>query len=283
LRPKTLLGLPTLADLSLVALDLDGTVMCPYGKTPISTRCLSAVARLQQAGLPVTFVTGRTEDYALPIAQRFGVTTPIVTYNGGRLYCPAEQRVLHQAAIPEARTAELLDWLDGLIDVVAVYWGTDRGLRLVQNRCSGDPASDDYLFGVPREIVGSLADAQRPQQTLSKVIVVTREPMEGQLSQRFGQDVEAVRTHPDLFEILPSGVCKGAGVSRLCQHLDISPSRVLAVGDQHNDVATFRVAGYSVAMGDAPESVKAAARWTTGDFSDEGCAQVLEALLAGQD
>ena len=279
----SLCDLPRLGDLSLVALDLDGTVMCPYGKTPLSQRCLDAVASLQQAGLPVTFVTGRTEDYALPIARRFGVTRPLVTYNGGRLYCPIQDRPLYQAAIPAERVEELLAWLDGLSDVVAVYWDTEQGLHLVQNRCSGDRAADDYLFGTPREIVGPFLAGRQTEHTLSKVIVVTRDPMEAELGTRFGQDVQAVRTHPDLFEILPGGFSKGSGVSRLCALLDIDPARVLAVGDQQNDVATFEVVGYSVAMGDAPDLVKAAAGWTTADFAEEGCAQVLEAILRPQE
>lgn len=272
-------GFPKLADLSLVALDLDGTVMDPYGKAPISQRCLSVVARLQEAGLPVTFVTGRTEDYASPIAHTFGITTPLVTYNGGRLYSPTEKRAIYEAAIPAGRVDELLRWLDGLTDVVAVYWASAQGLRLVQNRCSGNPASDDYLFGTPREIVGPFVAGRDPSHTLSKVIVATREPREGQVGAVFGHDVQAVRTHPDLFEILPAGISKGSGVARLCQLLEVDPARVLAVGDQANDVATFETVGYSVAMGDAPEPVKAAARWITGDFDDDGCAQALEALF----
>ena len=279
----TLKGLPTLHDLSLVALDLDGTVLCPYGKSPISQRCLKAVDQLQKAGLPVTFVTGRTEDYACPIAQKFGVVTPLVTYNGGRLYSPVQKRTLFQAAIPENHVAELLSWLDGLSDVVAVYWATANGLRLLQNRCSGNQATDDYLFGTPREIVGPFLAGRQDEETLSKVIVVTRQGMEGELESRFGAGIQAIRSHPDLFEILPAGIDKGAGVVRLCQLLNVDPARVLAVGDQENDVSTFRAVGYAVAMGDAPDSVKAAAGWTTADFAQEGCAQVLEALLRPQD
>lgn len=270
---------PTASDLQLVALDLDGTVMCPFGKSPLSERCVQAVGRLQNAGLPVTFVTGRTEDYALPIAEKFGLFTPMVTYNGGRLYSPTERRTLYQASITPPRVGELLQWLDNLPDVVAIYIDTPSGLRLVQNRCSGSTDADDYFFGTPREVVGPFSKLWANGSSLSKAIVVTREAMEGDLQERFGNDIQAVRTHPDLFEILPGGVSKGSGVERLCRTLDIDPRRVLAVGDQENDVSTFQAVGYSVAMGDAPDTVKAQAGWVTADFAEEGCAQVLEALL----
>jgi Cof subfamily protein (haloacid dehalogenase superfamily) len=274
-----LAGLPTLDDLDLVALDLDGTVLCPQGAAPISERILQAVRGLQAAGLPVTFVTGRTEDYALPIARRLAVETPLVTYNGGRIYSPRERRALYQAAIPPSRVRELLGWLDGLPDVVAVYMDTPQGLRLLQNRPSGCEQKDDYLFGTPRQVVGPFLASWGEGHSLSKAIVVTRRNMEGEVGSIFGKDAQAVRTHADLFEILPGGISKGTGVARLCELLDIDPRRVLAVGDQENDVSTFRSVGFSVAMGDAPDSVKAAAGWTTGAFAEEGCAQVLEALL----
>lgn len=274
-------GLPSYRQLALVALDLDGTLMCPYGKTPISERRLEAVSRLQQVGLPVTFVTGRTEDYALPIAQKFGITTPMVTYNGGRVFCPVQKRTLYQASIEDSVARPLLKWLDTRDDVVAVYFGTENGLRLVQNRPSGSDSTDDYLFGTPREIVGSLTSTWEPGMTFSKAIVVTRANHEDDLISQFGSNIQVVRTHPDLFEILPGGVSKGSGLSHLCQLLGIDADLVLAVGDQENDVSTFETVGYSVAMGDAPLHVQQAARWVTADFEQEGCAQVLEALLQG--
>lgn len=275
-------GLPHARELSLVALDLDGTLMCPFGQTPVTERRLAAVAALRAAGVPVTFVTGRTEDYARPIAERFGVVAPLVTYNGGRLYCPVEKRILHQAGVNPAEVPSLLRWLDERADVVAVYLGTEKGLRLVQNRSSGNEATDDYLFGTPREVVGPFSPLWSEPMSFSKAIVVTRDNHEAELAAGFGDRIQVVRTHPDLFEILPGGVSKGSGVARLCEHLGIEPAKVLAVGDQENDISTFQTVGYSVAMGDAPKAVKASARWVTANFEQEGCAMVLESLLREQ-
>lgn len=271
--------LPRWDRLALLALDLDGTVLCPYGRSPLSPRTAQAILRVQERGLPVTFVTGRTEDYAAPLAAQLRLTTPLVTYNGARLYAPDQGRAIYQASIDRDLTPELLTWLDSLDGVVALYWDGPEGLRLSQNRCSGEPTMDDYLFGTPRQLVGSLRADQRPQESLSKAILMTREPTEQEAQRRFGSRVRAVRTHPDLLELLPQGVDKGSGVRRLCQLLEIDPARVLAIGDQENDIATFQAVGYAVAMGDAPTSVRAAAGWVTRPFAEHGCAEVLETLL----
>lgn len=271
---------PKREDLDLVALDLDGTVICPRGRRPVSERVLRAVRALQDDGLPVTFVTGRTEDYALPIARRFSLSVPMVTYNGARLFCPQEETVLYQATLPNPIAAQFARWLAQTGEVVATYLSRSGRLRLVQNRCSGDPGHDDYLFGTPRHLVQDLsAEIEDPAVTVSKMIVSTPRDLTREVEQLFGPVAQVVRTHPELVEILPPGVSKGSGVERLCAHLGVEPARVLAVGDQDNDLPTFRACGYSVAMGDAPEHVRAQADFTTHSFEEDGCARALEKIV----
>jgi len=50
-----------------------------------------------------------------------------------------------------------------------------------------------------------------------------------------------------------------------CADLGISPADVVAMGDSETDVKMFRVAGASVAMGQAPATVKTAATWVSAD------------------
>ena len=273
--------IPKKNEIKLVALDLDGTVMCSQGKSPVSERTKMAVAALLQAGIPVTFVTGRTEDYAMPLAREFGLQAPLVTYNGARIYCPKESRVLHESTIDPLQAASIADWLKTDDEIVACYFTRDGRLHLYQSRCSGNPAHDDYLFGTPRTIVESLSGEIRvPKSTVSKLIVSTQRPLESEVPERFGPVAHVVRTHPELLEILPMGVSKGQGVVRLLQMLAIDPVNVVAVGDQDNDISTFEVCGFSAAMGDAPDHVKLAATMITGTFEEDGCAQILEKLLA---
>lgn len=273
---------PTREDLELVALDLDGTVICSRGQSPISERTVRAIAGLQESGLPVTFVTGRTEDYALPIARRFGLRKPLVTYNGARLVCPLSGEVLYRALLPNSVAASIASWLALTDEVVAVYLNRERSLHLIQNRCSGRPSHDDYLFGTPRHLVGELArHVEDGAVSVSKMIVSTQRDLASEVSDRFGPVAQVVRTHPELVEVLPLGVTKGDGVARLCERLGVELGRVLAVGDQDNDLSTFERCGYSVAMGDAPEHVKEQADFVTASFEEDGCALALEKVLYG--
>ena len=46
-----------------------------------------------------------------------------------------------------------------------------------------------------------------------------------------------------------------------------------------NDVAMFRVAGFSIAMGQAPDAVKAQAKAVTAPNSDDGFAKAVAGLV----
>ena len=59
--------------------------------------------------------------------------------------------------------------------------------------------------------------------------------------------------------IVPCGIDKGTGLAAGLERLGVAPSETVAVGDDENDRAVFRVAGLRVAVANAVESLKAEA------------------------
>ncbi|MEI2827929.1 MAG: HAD-IIB family hydrolase [Dermatophilaceae bacterium] len=80
-------------------------------------------------------------------------------------------------------------------------------------------------------------------------------------------------------DINPEGVSKGSALELLRRRLEVEPGDTVAVGDQRNDIEMLRWAARGVAMGNAPDEVKAAADEVTGDVHTAGLADVLESLL----
>jgi hydroxymethylpyrimidine pyrophosphatase-like HAD family hydrolase len=60
---------------------------------------------------------------------------------------------------------------------------------------------------------------------------------------------------------------------------DARPERVIAVGDEANDLEMIAAAGCGIAMGNATPELKAVARHVTAGNDSEGLALALEALL----
>ena len=75
------------------------------------------------------------------------------------------------------------------------------------------------------------------------------------------------------------GIDKGEGILRLCQLLQIDPQRVLAIGDNDNDIPMLKTVGYGVAMGNATPGAKAVAKWVAPSVEEDGAAVALEKLV----
>jgi len=84
---------------------------------------------------------------------------------------------------------------------------------------------------------------------------------------------------PTYLEITQSGINKGEALKVLAIYLAIPLERILVIGDSHNDISMFGIAGMAVAMGNAPEEVKAAADLVAPSNDEDGVAWVLRELV----
>ena len=84
---------------------------------------------------------------------------------------------------------------------------------------------------------------------------------------------------PNSMEVTHTEATKGKGLLTICKHLGIDPAHTMALGDSGNDVPMLTVAGLGVAMGNAPDFVKAAARTVTLSNTEDGAALAIEKYL----
>ena len=84
--------------LRLVALDLDGTLLDPYGKLTPAVR--DAVGRVAARGLRVVLCTGRRFRTALPHARALGLDGAIVVNNGAIVKDLVTSETIQHAYLP---------------------------------------------------------------------------------------------------------------------------------------------------------------------------------------
>ena len=75
-------------------------------------------------------------------------------------------------------------------------------------------------------------------------------------------------THPD--------AQKGIALEALCELLHIPPKKVMALGDSGNDESMLKTAGLGIAMGNAPDFIKAVADAVTERYDQDGAAIAIE-------
>ena len=83
------------------------------------------------------------------------------------------------------------------------------------------------------------------------------------------------RWHPAFTDITTKGADKGVGILAMAAHFGIDPHYTMAFGDGGNDASMISTAGVGVVMGNALESLKQEASFTTTSVDDDGVMNAL--------
>jgi Cof subfamily protein (haloacid dehalogenase superfamily) len=100
------------------------------------------------------------------------------------------------------------------------------------------------------------------------------------LRQRYATELYLTKSVPTFFEATNPCVDKGTAVRYLAEDLmGLKPAQVMAIGDNWNDVEMIEYAGLGIAMGNAPEEVKALAQWVAPSVEEDGVAVAIAEIL----
>lgn len=282
----------------LVILDLDGTILDLYHAERVSPAVRSAVAAVQAAGIPVTIGTGRTLDYIREhLTEQLALQTPAITTQGAVIGHPASGQVLHEVTIPLGAARRVAAWIEQERQTAVFYFNEQGGdgdghgqrrIRLYQNYFAEDPtelAFHAHVFGKPRTPLPSFLpklsapDAHAPLKFIIDNDLTHDVDLAPIMQAKFGDELYVTRTHPRLVEGTARGVDKGQGVRTLCKLLGIDPQRVLAIGDNDNDIPLLQAVGFGVAMGNATPGARAVAQWIAPPIAEDGAAVALQKLV----
>jgi len=276
----------------LVVLDMDGTIYGRQFPDGFSPRVRRAIAAVQEAGTPVTIATGRIFDFVRTITPDLGITLPVITAQGAVIGDPVSAKLLYEALIPLEAARDVARWADCEERTTVFYLNRPGGrTRLVQNAFTSDNgaggiegwdvATYDHWFGSPRELCPSLLKAMnQPGVHPLKFITVNDCTLEADMTKRlqtrFGRDLLISRSHQLLVEGTAPRANKGDALKWLAGRLNIDLARVLAIGDNENDIPMLRAAGFAVAMGQAAPVVQQEADWVAPALEQDGAAAALE-------
>ena len=105
--------------------------------------------------------------------------------------------------------------------------------------------------------------------------------LENHWKKRLNGVLEAFRSEDYFLEVAPHFINKGNTLAVLMEMLHITTEEVIAIGDGVADVSMIQLAGLGIAMGNARDSVKACADFTTMTNDMDGVAIAVEkAILA---
>jgi phosphoglycolate phosphatase (TIGR01487 family) len=200
-----------------------------------------AMTALAEWPEPVVVATGKAFPFPVALCQFVGIEPCVVAENGGVVFVGQTDELVF-GGDPDAVDAFLADY-------------RERG----------------HTLGW-----GSVDLANRWRETEVAISLdQPREPID-ELATEHG--LEVVDTGY-AYHVKSSGVDKGLGLEAVAEQLGLAPADFLAVGDSINDVATFELAGESVAVANADEHATAAADRQTDAAYGDGFLEAVEAYL----
>jgi Cof subfamily protein (haloacid dehalogenase superfamily) len=257
-----------------LAIDLDGTLLVGEDVPEPNAHLLREA---DAAGLHVIIATARWRQMARRVEEHIGISGPAITCSGAQVYAPDVGRDVFDERLPRDFTEELYALCDS-DRCVATVTVEDRTLL----KLDGHP--DPSL--VPEEMhwVPALTGAD---PSLPRVAAIqgtkVNERIRAELQPKYRGRVHFFDsigpTGKVILTLTSAKASKGDALRAACAHLGITPAQVVAFGDSENDIEMFKVAGASVAMGQADERTKAAATTVTGRNDEAGVALMVERLL----
>jgi hydroxymethylpyrimidine pyrophosphatase-like HAD family hydrolase len=266
---------PSAGSAYLVALDVDGTILTHGGE--LAPAVVDAVQAVVAAGSHVVIATGRSIVATTSILATLGLTSGYVVCSNGAVTIRLDPT--HSGGYEVVDTVTF----DPRPVLTLLRAEMPNALVAVEDLGVGFKVSAPFPDG---ELGGAQTIVSFEALVAAPATRVTLRMPEVS-AQDFMAHVEAIGLHEVAYavgytawlDINPEGVSKASALELVRRRLHVEPHRTVAVGDQRNDVEMLRWAARGVAMGNAPDEVKAAADEVTGDVSDDGVVAILRSVL----
>jgi Cof subfamily protein (haloacid dehalogenase superfamily) len=255
--------------------DLDGTLVDK--KKQLTPGTIAAVARLKAAGIGFTVISARPRSGVMPIVETLKLDVPIGAFNGGTIF-KRDGTVLSQDRIPSAVVKGIFEMAQGLA-VAPWLFADDRWFALAEE---GPHFASERVSSNQAPVV--VEDFSRWYDHADKITFVSDDPpvLAGLLEKAqaaYGDQATIGQSQTYYLDVTATPANKGDGIVALAESFGVPLSQVAVIGDQFNDLPMFARAAVSIAMGQAPDGVKAKAQHVTAANDADGVAQAIDSII----
>ena len=263
----------------LIAIDMDGTLL--NEKKHIDKAEKEAIHEAIEAGIKIVLCTGRPLYGILPFYEELGLSELgsegyVILNNGCSIHKTKDWKLIDQVNF----TSDDIEYLYKLSE------SYDINFTLV---------NDTYYFNIGRkptdELIKdagfvfsditdvSLEEAKSGKHKIMKIMFLGNPEIMADFQEK-NEDIikskySGVLSQSYVYEVFPKDNNKGTGLKKLAEKLGIKQEEVMAIGDGNNDIEMFEYANYSVAMKNATELAKKAAKYETDSNENDGVAKAI--------
>jgi len=265
----------------LIVTDLDGTLLNKQHE--VSSMNEKWIKKFKASGGLFTFATGRMENTTLSYIEKLGIDLPIISYNGAKIYCPITKSAIYEKelCIPESIWALLLE---NQRELGIFIYHDGKPFILERNDIVEEFEKKERILCVLRNLGDFIDKPVTKVLVIMKAVSRTEEvPKLKEIEQGIKMNdfkCETVFSESNYLEILPQGISKGVGLSKLKEHLGIQNLYTVAFGDNLNDISLLKAADLGIAVQNARQELKDNSDIVAPHSNDEDAiAHVIEKIL----
>lgn len=270
--------------IKLVLTDLDDTLIC-HGLPRATDHAIAGIQAMVNAGLHFGPVSGRIPndmEWMFDGHQECYATGAYC--NGQMVYVDGE--LIREEQIDGAELNRLAQALTsercGVLTMFDVYKGNIKTAGYFVT------PDDDFAqtmlssFGAAKRYVNYLDE---PAYTKANIHVLGTREEQTQIRDWLREEFPTMdfvfpSNFAPLLDVSPHGWSKGSAVQVLCDALGITIDEVATFGDSENDLSMIEGIPNAVAVSNASEQIKRAARWEIGASADDAVADALFEIAA---
>lgn len=222
----------------LLVSDMDGTLL--NSKKEISKKNKESIRYFVERGGMFTVATGRMLSSVQEFIEELNIDIPAILHNGAKIYDYGKEEVISEHIIENNRKISIKKVYEenphiGIEifseEVVYIYRSCELTKRYKKHNYN-------VIYDFPEDIW---------EKDWIKVLLIGSEDELDDLEKEYKikyDDGNAFRSGENYFDVVANGVTKGRALGELIERYDIDPQKVIAIGDNMNDIEMLNVASY---------------------------------------
>ncbi|WP_234122037.1 Cof-type HAD-IIB family hydrolase [Clostridium hydrogenum] len=263
-----------MGNFKMICLDIDGTLLnSKHEITPETKKKIQLASKEKQ--IPVILVSARMPKGILFLQRELEIEEPIICYSGA-LVLDKGGRVISKNFISVSNIKEVHKKAQELGVHVSLYKDNEWYIEKMDEWAK----QESEITNITPIIVNFqvLIEKWKNEGTgVNKILCMAESNKISLLKEKIKTgDLNVYPSKPTYLEIMPKEASKTSAINVLREKFNIEQSEIMAAGDNYNDTDMIEYAGLGVAMGNAPQEVKACADFVTLTNDEDGVASAIE-------
>lgn len=255
--------------------DIDGTLVS--GNKLLTEETVQAARRLKKAGVQLCLVSSRFARGMRMYFEPLAIHTPFAALNGGEIL-DRDGNILISNGIEASLVVRICDFLRHH-QVETWLFGTEGWMVFTKE--SRFVAREEKIVRFSPKVINGI---EPHAQGIVKLMGIFEDPalldrLGREIGRNYAGQVVAMRASEHYLDIVNPVANKGFAVQELARLLKIPLQETACIGDMDNDIPMLKIAGMSIAMGQAAQNVQQHAHYVTKMDTENGWAYAVDHFI----